>query len=77
MCNRCGKFDELLKSRGKRSCVSCGAEAPNGASICPSCGAPLPPEPLPPGVSSSASRERTAEGVGGLLADLGEFGSAE
>ncbi len=51
MCNKCGRFDRMKGSLGKRVCYSCGEEVLNNdATVCPNCGSPLPPpfpEPLP------------------------------
>ena len=53
MCNRCGKFTELLAQQGRRFCPNCKTAAPDGAAVCPECGRALPPPfERKPGVAS-------------------------
>lgn len=48
MCNKCGKFTELLASMGKRRCPHCGYVPSSSAeTVCTQCGLLLPP-PMPP-----------------------------
>ena len=50
MCNKCGRFDDLLAGAGRRSCPVCGTNPPDDAKSCPQCGAPLPPAATVPGM---------------------------
>ncbi|MBQ3105880.1 MAG: hypothetical protein IJC51_00160 [Eggerthellaceae bacterium] len=43
MCNKCGKFTELLKRRGTRLCPGCKVAVTGDAATCPECGRVLPP----------------------------------
>ena len=49
MCNRCGKFTELLAAQGKRLCPKCRIVVEPDATHCPDCGRILPPPFTPPG----------------------------
>jgi len=57
MCNKCGKYDRLARS--KRKCSTCKKEPPPEALVCPECGARLPP-PFPefPGTASAKPERR-------------------
>ena len=54
MCNKCGKFTELLKRKGKRLCPGCRTVAPDDADFCPECGRRLPPKFTAPGVAAKS-----------------------
>ena len=50
LCNKCGRADEMRERLGKRECPRCKRLEPdNSITVCPECGATLPPPfPLPP-----------------------------
>lgn len=43
MCNKCGKFTDVLRMKGTRLCPGCKVAAPPDATHCPNCGRKLPP----------------------------------